>query len=132
MDIWEANSVSAAFTPHVCSKPGQTMCTGNSSCGVGNDRYDGVCDKDGCDFNSYRMGNHSFYGKGDIVDTSSKFTVVTKFMTDDGTDTGTLKAIRRVYVQNGKVIHNSQTDIKGVDTVSRPSSGSLDHFDDLC
>jgi cellulose 1,4-beta-cellobiosidase len=115
MDVWEANSVSAAYTPHVCTKPGQTMCTGDVQCGAGNDRYKGVCDKDGCDFNSYRMGNHTFYGKGETIDTSKKFTVVTKFITDDGTDTGKLSAIERVYVQDGKVIQNSKSDIKGVD-----------------
>lgn len=60
------------------------------------------------------MGNHSFYGKGDTIDTSKPITVVTKFITSDGTDTGDLKSINRVYVQNGKVIKNSQTDIPGV------------------
>ena len=123
MDVWEANSVSAAFTPHVCNKAGQTMCTGDKQCGAGNDRYDGTCDKDGCDFNSYRMGNHSFYGKGDIVDTSSKFTVVTKFITSDGTDTGALSAIERVYVQGGKVIKNSKTDIAGIDDTNKITDG---------
>lgn len=34
------------------------------------------------------MGNHSFYGPGKIVDTASKFTVVTQFITADGTDSG--------------------------------------------
>lgn len=114
MDIWEANSVSAALTPHVCSQAGQTVCTSNTTCGAGADRALGTCDKDGCDFNSYRMGNHTFYGKGDTVDTSSKFTVVTQFITSDGTATGTLTQIRRIYVQNGKVIQNSQSDVAGV------------------
>ena len=91
------------------------MCTGDTACGVGDARNDGVCDKDGCDFNSYRMGNESFYGPGKIVDTNKKMTVVTKFITDDGTDTGTLSAIRRQYVQDGKVIRNSVTDIAGID-----------------
>ncbi|KAK5114254.1 hypothetical protein LTR85_010319 [Meristemomyces frigidus] len=115
MDIWEANKISAAVTPHVCNKAGQTMCTDNTTCGAGDDRYNGVCDKDGCDFNSYRMGNTSFYGAGKIVDTSSKFTVVTQFITDDGTDTGTLTEIKRIYVQDGVVIQNSKSDISGVD-----------------
>ena len=55
MDIWEANKISAAFTPHPCSKHGLDICESDTACGVGNDRYKGVCDKDGCDFNSYRM-----------------------------------------------------------------------------
>jgi cellulose 1,4-beta-cellobiosidase len=69
------------------------------------------------------MGNHSFYGKGDIVDTSSPFTVVTKFITSDGTDSGALSAIERVYVQNGKVIQNSKTDISGIDTTNKITDG---------
>lgn len=116
MDIWEANSISTAYTPHVCTKAGQTMCTSDVECGAGEgNRNAGTCDKDGCDFNSYRMGNESFYGEGGIVDTSSVFTVVTKFITADGTDTGRLSAIQRLYIQDGQVIQNSQSDIAGVD-----------------
>lgn len=48
------------------------------------------------------------------MDTKSKFTVVTQFITSDGTDTGTLSEIRRKYVQNGKVIDNSVSKISGV------------------
>lgn len=60
------------------------------------------------------MGDTSFYGKGLTVDTSSKFTVVTQFITNDGTTTGTLSEIRRFYVQNGVVIPNSQSSVAGV------------------
>jgi cellulose 1,4-beta-cellobiosidase len=60
------------------------------------------------------MGNHTFYGPGLTVDTTSKFTVVTQFLTDDGTSTGTLSEIKRFYVQNGNVIPNSQSDVPGV------------------
>lgn len=70
-------------------------------------RCSGFCDPDGCDFNSYRLGNTSFYGPGKTVDTTKVFTVVTQFITDDGTDTGTLSEIKRFYVQNGVVIPNS-------------------------
>ena len=73
-------------------------------------RYDGVCDKDGCDFASYRLGNTNFYGPGSqyTIDTTKPLTVVTQFFTDDGTSNGNLKNIRRKYVQNGKVIENSE------------------------
>ena len=27
-------------------------------------RYDGLCDKDGCDFHNWRMGDKSFFGPG--------------------------------------------------------------------
>jgi len=114
MDIWEANSVSAAFTPHVCTVSGQTSCTG-TDCGAGDERYDGVCDKDGCDFNSFRMGDTSFYGEGLTVDTTQPFTVITQFVTNDNTTSGTLVEIRRLYVQNGQVIQNSKTAVQGMD-----------------
>jgi hypothetical protein len=37
-------------------------------------RYDGVCDKDGCDFASYRMNDHTFFGRGSgfAIDTTQK------------------------------------------------------------
>lgn len=115
MDIWEANSISTALTPHPCDTAGQTMCESDACGGTySSDRYGGTCDPDGCDFNPYRMGNTSFFGPGMDVDTDSKVTVVTQFITDDGTDSGTLSEIKRIYVQNGKVIANSASDISGV------------------
>ncbi|KAJ8075098.1 hypothetical protein PM082_019425 [Marasmius tenuissimus] len=116
MDIWEANINAAAYTPHVCrgTSQGQTACTG-TDCGDGDQRYDGICDKDGCDFNSFRMGDKSFLGPGMTVDTNSKITVVTQFVTDNNSTTGTLTEIRRLYVQNGQVIQNSKTNIPGMD-----------------
>jgi cellulose 1,4-beta-cellobiosidase len=116
MDIWEANSISAAVTPHPCTVSGQTMCSGTNCSAAGTTA--GVCDQAGCDFNSYRMGVTNFYGPGMTVDTKSKITVVTQFVTADNTTTGTLSAIRRIYVQNGKVIQNSMSNIPGVDTTN--------------
>ncbi|KAG6610702.1 putative glycosyl hydrolase family 7 protein [Phytophthora cinnamomi] len=107
MDIWEANSISNAYTSHPCtvtSKAGGAYrCSSAKECGSGDNRYDGVCDKDGCDFNPYRMGNKTFFGPGAdfTIDTTKKFTVVTRFITDDNTATGTLSEISRFYVQNG-------------------------------
>jgi cellulose 1,4-beta-cellobiosidase len=106
MDLWEANLDATAYTPHPCSVAGQTKCEG-ADCGSGDDRYAGVCDKDGCDFNSMRMGVDSFYGTGKTVDTSKPLTVVTQFITEGGKDNGVLQQIKRFYVQNGKVIPNS-------------------------
>jgi cellulose 1,4-beta-cellobiosidase len=115
MDIWEANNMAAALTPHVCSgSGGQTQCEG-TDCGDGDERYDGICDKDGCDFNSFRMGDTSFLGKGKTVDTGSKITVVTQFLTANNSTSGALSEIRRLYVQNGKVIANSKTAVEGMD-----------------
>ncbi|KAJ3506494.1 hypothetical protein NLJ89_g6835 [Agrocybe chaxingu] len=110
MDVWEANSISTAFTPHPCTVQGQYRCSG-AECNTPTERYNGVCDPDGCDFNSYRMGDTSFYGPGKTVDTTRKFTVVTQFISSDGTANGQLKEIRRVYVQDGRVIQNSKVNI---------------------
>ena len=105
MDIWEANSMSNAFTPHPCLVNGLYKCNG-TTCGAGDARYAGVCDKDGCDYNPYRMGNTSLFGPGSSfqIDTTQLFTVVTQFPTNSA---GDVIAIRRVFVQNGKVVNNS-------------------------
>lgn len=113
MDIWEANSMASAVTPHVCNVDGQYRCDG-TECGDGDDRYSGVCDKDGCDFNSFRQGDKSFLGPGLTVNTNEKITVVTQFITSDNTTTGDLVEIRRIYVQNDVVIQNSKTSIAGL------------------
>ncbi|KAG8900472.1 Exoglucanase 1 [Tulasnella sp. 403] len=113
MDIWEANKNAAAYTPHPCTVTGPYRCSGND-CGDDANRYGGVCDKDGCDFNSWRMGNQDFLGPGKTINTNSKFTVVTQFITDDGTANGELVEIRRIYVQNGQVIANSNVNIPGI------------------
>ncbi|KAF8652625.1 hypothetical protein AX16_004286 [Volvariella volvacea WC 439] len=113
MDIWEANSISAAYTPHPCTVQGLSRCSG-TACGT-NDRYGTVCDPDGCDFNSYRMGDKTYYGPGGTgVDTRSKFTVVTQFLTNNNSSSGTLSEIRRLYVQNGQVVQNSKVNIPGM------------------
>lgn len=112
MDIWEANSISAAVTPHPCTVTEQTSCTG-TTCSSPNSTA-GVCDQAGCDFNSYRLGDTTFYGPGMTVDTTKPFTVVTQFVSSNNETTGTLSAIRRLYVQNGVVIQNSETNIPGI------------------
>jgi len=119
MNIWEANVVSTAYTPHVCTPQGQYRCEG-TECGDiddsnPNSRYEGVCDKDGCDFAPYRLGDTSFFGPGAnfTVDTSRKFTIVTQFITADGTDTSDLSEIRRIFIQDGKTFENPTVSIGG-------------------
>jgi cellulose 1,4-beta-cellobiosidase len=117
MDIWEANSISTAYTPHPCDDPRPTVCNGDSCGGTYSaERYGGTCDPDGCDFNSFRQGNKTFYGPGatNTVNTQQKMTVVTQFITHDGTDTGRLTEIKRFYVQGGRTIANSESTIPGV------------------
>jgi len=114
MDIWESNQISTAVTPHVCTVQGQTRCDG-TQCGDGDQRYQGVCDKDGCDFNSWRMGNQTFFGPGHFVlDSTKPVTVVTQFITSDGTANGPLSEIKRFYVQNGQTIPNSESNFSGL------------------
>jgi len=124
MDIWEANSMANAYTPHPCDIDGQLRCDG-IQCGDNDkgERYSGVCDKDGCDINPFRMGNQTFYGRGEQfnVNTLKPMTVVTQFLTSDGTDDGALVEMRRFYVQEGKVIHSPPTVIlndKATDSIT--------------
>ena len=110
MDVWEANSVSTAVTPHSCTTIKQSRCNGDDCGGTySSDRYAGVCDADGCDFNAYRLGAKKFYGKGKTVDTSKKFTVVTQFI-----GTGEDLEIKRFYVQGGKTIAQPASTIPGI------------------
>ncbi|KAG5964458.1 hypothetical protein E4U58_003189 [Claviceps cyperi] len=114
MDIWEANNIASAFTSHPCQNSAYHSCTGDGCGGTySKDRYSGDCDPDGCDFNSYRLGNTAFYGPGlnFTIDTTRKISVVTQFLT--GRD-GSLREIKRFYVQNGKVIPNSVSRVGGV------------------
>lgn len=114
MDIWEANSISTAYTAHPCTNNAQHSCKGDACGGAGSSsRYGGTCDPDGCDFNAFRQGNETFYGPGGsfTVDTTKKVTVTTRFI--KGSDGG-LSEIKRFYSQGGKVFSNPASDIAGV------------------
>jgi cellulose 1,4-beta-cellobiosidase len=116
-DVWEANMMSQAFTAHPCSSDQATRCdsTQGTDCGVDDDRYKAECDKDGCDFATFRNGDETFYGPGSqfTVDTTKPFTVITQFVTDDGTDNGTVNEIRRKYVQGGQTIETPSITLNG-------------------
>ena len=106
MDVWQANSISEAFSAHPCTVKEQTKCTG-VDCGDNPDhRADGVCAKNGCDFEAYRLGNTTFFGPGATftIDTTKPITVTTQFITSNATDAGTLTEVRRSYKQGGKTI----------------------------
>lgn len=126
------------MTPHSCLEPGYTPCEG-AKCGDDPDnRYGGLCDKDGCDFNPFRLGDKEFYGPKKKVDSDKKMTVVTQFLTTDGTSAGQVKEIRRIYVQDGQVIQNTKSNVpnlKPFDSVSeefckayKPVLGDKDDF----
>ncbi|KAF9045357.1 cellulase [Panaeolus papilionaceus] len=110
LSIWQANSMATTFTAHPCNKTvtSQMRCEGDL-CNSGK-----TCDTVGCDFNPYRLGNPTYYGKGKTVNSSSKLTVVTQFISNTGTSSGSLSEIRRVYVQNGLVIANAKVNLLGV------------------
>jgi cellulase len=104
MDIFEANSRSQQIAPHTCNKTGLYKCTGDECA------FEGVCDKNGCGFNTYRHNNAKFYGRGLAVDTTKPFTVVTQFPTNMD---GDLESIHRFYIQNGKIIKTPVVNIAG-------------------
>ena len=60
------------------------------------------------------MGDKTYYGPGVNfkIDTTKPVTVVTQFITSDGTDTGDLIEMRRFYVQGGVKIQNSKVFFK--------------------
>jgi len=117
MDIWEANQFGMAYTPHVCNttNSGEYRCSNPVECGDDENRYKGVCDKNGCDLNPYRVGNKNFFGPGAQfgLDNSKPFTVVTQFITDNNQSSGKLVEIRRKFKQNGKVIEHPSFNIGG-------------------
>merc|ERR1712048_622640 len=121
LDMWEANSISQAYTMHSCAVDGQTRCEG-IDCGDNagavtpeSHRFEGVCDKNGCDFATNRLGEKNFYGPGSNfqIDSTKKMTVVTQFITDDGTDSGTVNEVKRFYIQDGKKIETPTVTLEG-------------------
>lgn len=109
VDLWEANSRATALTIHNCyDDNNQVTCNNPVQCGDGSHRNsdDAFCDKNGCDYNPYRYGNKTFYGPGLTIDTRRPFTVITKFITNNGQDHGRLIEIRRKYVQDGVSFDN--------------------------
>jgi cellulose 1,4-beta-cellobiosidase len=119
LDIWEANRISTAFAAHPCRMSGQQACVGDACGGARSPnataqlRYASNCDPDGCDFNAWRQGNRTFYGPGVgfEIDSTRKITVVTRFPVDQE---GKLATIRRLFVQDDRVVFNPQSIIPGI------------------
>jgi cellulose 1,4-beta-cellobiosidase len=114
MDFWEANRMANAFTPHTCQTIGTQQCTKSLECGDGSNRYQGWCDKDGADYNSYRLGRTQLYGPGPTfeIDTLKPFQVITQFLSDSKNN---LKSIRRMYRQNSKLVFGGELDDAWID-----------------
>merc|ERR1711988_1570525 len=103
IDIWEANKQAMAYTMHSCSPGDQTRCEGVDCGDNGEDRFKGLCDKNGCDIQPNRLGETNFFGPGSsfTIDSTQPITVTTQFITNDGTDSG--KIIEHPsYTVNGK------------------------------
>merc|ERR1719198_2801952 len=115
IDIWEANKISTAFTMHSCEVEEQTRCEGVHCGDNGPDRFKGVCDKNGCDIQPYRLGEKQFWGPGShfAIDSRHPVQVTTQFITEDGTDHGKLKEVKQFYTQNGKTIHHPMYTVNG-------------------
>merc|ERR1711991_477659 len=115
IDIWEANKMSMAYTMHACSPGEQTRCDGKDCGDNGEDRFSGMCDKNGCDIQPHRLGTHDFFGPGSDfqIDSTQPVTVTTQFITNDGTDTGKLVEVRQFYQQNGKTIQHPSYTVNG-------------------
>ncbi|KUI65264.1 putative endo-beta-1,4-glucanase celB [Cytospora mali] len=114
MDLLESNALVEDMTPHACNISGVYLCTGDDEC----DQATGVCDEYGCGWNPYVYNVTEFYGPGRnyTINTQRNFTVVTQFITDDGTSSGSLIEIRRLYVQGGRVIRNAAITVEGITT----------------
>merc|ERR1711981_586225 len=108
---------------HACNVDEQTRCKGKD-CGDsgtpkfdvgGDERFQGVCDKNGCDINSYRLGTTDFWGPGSNfkIDSTKPVTVTTQFITADGTDSGKLTEVKQLYTQNGKTVEHPMYTVNG-------------------
>jgi len=67
------------------------------------------------------MGDQTFYGPGMTIDTTKTMTIVTQFITSDGTATGTLSQVVRKYVQNGIVYSTPESSYIPFNSVSDAS-----------
>merc|ERR1719263_582857 len=66
------------------------------------------------------------------VDTTKPITVVTQFHTSDGTDNGDLSEVRRIFVQDGKVIQHPKSNIPGLSAQHDSiTSDMCDSFKDI-
>merc|ERR1719515_274186 len=115
IDIWEANKISSAYTMHACSPGEQTRCSGTDCGDNGPDRFKGICDKNGCDIQSHRLGNEKFFGPGSEfqIDSTKPITVTPQFITADGTDHGKLSEVKQFYTQNGNTIEHPSYTVNG-------------------
>ncbi|GAB1317444.1 hypothetical protein MFIFM68171_07654 [Madurella fahalii] len=95
--VWNSNAHSFSMSSHTCPQEDYQICEWYICDGTsfGPDVFGPRCDRMGCDYNPYRMGNKDFYGKGKEVDTARKFTVVTQWTEDK---------VTQFFIQDGRKI----------------------------
>ena len=86
----------------------------NLSLKAQDERYQGVCDKDGCDFNSFRLGDTDYYGRGKSFDVNSRIAfhclydiLFSKFI-------GRVRAVRSVVTTINYGVLARSLDVQGV------------------
>merc|ERR1712107_815048 len=81
----------------------------------GPDRFKGMCDKNGCDLQPYRLGEKKFFGPGSdfSVDSTQLVQVTTQFIAEDGTDSRKLTEVKHCYTQNSKTIEHLMFIVNG-------------------
>lgn len=116
MDIWEANRTATQLTAHPCNLEGSISCNDEVKCGDGDNRFNksAYCDKDGCDLSPYRIGDETFFGEGKTIDSGKPMSVVTQFITSDGTDNTDVVEIKRFYVQDGKTVWSPESKVSNL------------------
>ncbi|KAK1672339.1 glycoside hydrolase [Colletotrichum godetiae] len=114
-DVWNSNAHSYSMISKPCVDTGYQVCQA-ADCDVANTGGSGqvICDRFGCDYNPYRLGDKEFYGKGKAVDTSTKFTVVTQFAED---------GVKQFFFQDGKKIETPAAYYPGFPDTSGLSPG---------
>jgi len=112
--LWEANKETQSMSLHACASSEPEKCVG--------DECARKCDSMGCQFDPLALGAMDFFGPGARVDSSKPITVVTQFITEDGTDTGKLSKVRRFYTQNGQTIENAKPDASTFPTLLSSNS----------
>lgn len=128
-DVWEANSRSTSIALHPCSIVGVKSCTNSLDCGDGNNRFKGICDKNGANYNLNREGRRTVYGLGNTfeINTMKPITVRTQFITDSNNN---IIKVKQFLEQGKKIVVGAELD----DTIIYSQSKKYnepDHFHDL-
>eukprot|EP00419_Tripos_fusus_P009260 CAMPEP_0172663834 /NCGR_PEP_ID=MMETSP1074-20121228/6189_1 /TAXON_ID=2916 /ORGANISM="Ceratium fusus, Strain PA161109" /LENGTH=584 /DNA_ID=CAMNT_0013479891 /DNA_START=157 /DNA_END=1911 /DNA_ORIENTATION=+ len=106
--LWRANAQEADLSMHPCSVHSAARCEGGA---CANATSWGLCEGEGgCKLPAEGRSGDDLFGDGGLVDTTRPFTVVTRFLTEDGSDNGHLSAIQRLFVQDGRVIGGQGAD----------------------